>query len=50
VQLGIDKLRRAIDRYKEIGPALCGMHLGDIDMQIAQRIAVEGFLLTYRLS
>ncbi|WP_090903296.1 hypothetical protein [Azotobacter beijerinckii] len=39
----------AVDRDEEIGLALSGTGLGDIDMQIAQRIVLEGLFLTARL-
>src|SRR5262249_4961219 len=42
VQLGKGKLRRSIDCHEQIELALPGANLGDIDVEVADRIALEG--------
>ena len=35
------KFGRSINGYEEIEPALCRMHLGNVDVEIADRVALE---------
>ena len=42
VQLGKGKLRRPIDRHEEVELALLGANLGDVDVEVADRVALEG--------
>jgi hypothetical protein len=45
MQLDEGELGRAVDRDKQIEPALLGADLGDVDMEVADRIALELALL-----
>jgi hypothetical protein len=47
MQFGIGKLGGAVDRHEKIQLAFCGLNLGDIDMQVADRVGFE--LLLRRL-
>jgi hypothetical protein len=42
VKLGKGKLRCAINCQEEIELALASPHLGDVDMEVANRVAFEG--------
>jgi hypothetical protein len=46
VELSESELGRSINRHKQIELALSGLHLGNIDVEIADRIAFE---LLFRL-
>ncbi|WP_460427953.1 hypothetical protein, partial [Azotobacter armeniacus] len=46
IQLCMDEFRGPVDGDEEIRLALSRTGLGDIDVQIAQRIVLEGLLLT----
>ena len=37
VQFDVDELGDAIDCHQQIEPALCGLDLGDIDVEVAER-------------
>ena len=41
MELSIGKLAGSIDGYKEIELALLSPHLGDIDMEVADRVLLE---------
>lgn len=41
---GEGELARAVDRHKEPQLALAGLHFGDVDVEIADRVAREAFL------
>src|SRR5665213_613054 len=41
MQLHKGELRRAIDRHEEIELALFGTYLGDVDMEVADRVGLE---------
>src|SRR3954454_8585844 len=41
VQLGKGKLTRAVDGYEEVELALLSPHLGDVDVEVADRIRLE---------
>ncbi len=41
MQFDESEFRRAVDRHEHIEFALGGAHLGDVDMEIADRIGVE---------
>src|SRR5437588_8379824 len=42
VQLGEGKLRRSVDRHEQIEVALFGADLGDVEVEVADRVAFEG--------
>jgi|SRR6478672_6464476 hypothetical protein len=42
MQLSKGKLRRSIDRHEQIELALPGANLGNVDVEVADRIALEG--------
>ena len=41
MQFDEGKLRGAIDRHQQVEPALLGADLGDVDVEVADRIALE---------
>ena len=44
VQSGKGKLRCAIDCHEEVEPALPSTNLGDVDVEVADRVGFEGLL------
>lgn len=50
MQLGISKLRGPVDGNEQVQFAFFRMHLGNVDVEVADRVLLEGFLfglLTY---
>lgn len=45
MQFGEGELRGPVDGHEEIEPALLGPHLGDIDVEVADRIGLEPALV-----
>ena len=41
VQLDVGELRGAIDGHQEVEPSLLGADLGDVDMEVADRVSFE---------
>jgi hypothetical protein len=41
VQLDKGELTGAVDGHEQVEPALLGMHLGDVDMEEADRVGFE---------
>ena len=41
VQLDVGELRGAIDRHQQVEPAFLGMDLGDINVEVADRVGFE---------
>src|SRR5215208_7338641 len=48
VQFRKGKLTRAVDGYKEVELALLRPHLGDVDVEVADRIRLEPLLRGFR--
>jgi hypothetical protein len=44
MQFDVGELAGAVNRRKQIEPTLCGLYFGDIDVEIADRVAFEFFL------
>jgi hypothetical protein len=41
IELSEGELGRAVNRYKEIQPAFGGLHLGDVNVEVADRVGLE---------
>ncbi len=41
VQLDEGELGRPVDRHEQVQPAFLGVHLGDVEVEVAERVALE---------